>query len=238
MENKGNMPRHVAIIPDGNRRWAKKNALAAWMGHDRGTENLENIVEVFRETGVPYFSFWGSSQDNLAKRPKEEVNHLLEIFKREFTKLANDKKVHDNKMKVNIFGAWRQQFPPEVKAAMDNAIEKTKDYDKYFYNFFIAYSGTEELLDAVKEISAMARKDSNLSIDQNLFKKSLLTKDLPPVDLLIRTGGEPHNSDGFMMWDVADAQLFFSEKLWPDFTPDDLREALTDYSRRERRMGK
>lgn len=238
MEDIGNAPRHVAIIPDGNRRWAKKNALMAWAGHDKGTENLENIVEVFREMGIPYFSFWGSSQDNLAKRPKEEVGHLLEIFKKEFTKLADDEKVHKYGMKVNIFGAWREQFPEDVKAAMENAIEKTKDYADYFYNFFIAYSGTEDVLEAARSIAAMKEKDPDIVIDGEIFKSSLLTKDLPPVDLLIRTGGEPHNSDGFMMWDVANAQLFFSEKLWPDFTPEDLRGALQDYARRERRMGK
>lgn len=238
MENTGNMPRHVAIIPDGNRRWAKKNALAAWRGHDKGTENLESIVEVFREMGIPYFSFWGSSQDNIAKRPKEEVRHLLEIFKKEFTKLADDEKVHAHRMKVSIFGAWREQFPEDVKAAMENAIEKTKDYGDYYHNFFIAYSGTEDVLGAARNIAALKAKDPDIAIDRELFKSQLLTKDLPPVDLLIRTGGEPHNSDGFMMWDTANAQLFFSEKLWPDFTPDDLRSAIMDYSRRERRMGR
>ncbi len=232
------MPKHVAIIPDGNRRWARKNALAAWAGHDKGIENLENIVEVFREMKIPFFSFWGSSQDNLKKRPKEEVDHLLKIFKEEFTKLADNEKVHNHKMKVNVFGAWREQFPKDVRAAIENAIEKTKDYDQYFYNFFLAYSGTEEILNATRKIAAIKKEHPDLTIDERLFKNNLLTKDLPPVDLLIRTGGEPHNSDGFMMWDVANAQLFFSEKLWPDFTPDDLRKALEDYANRDRRMGK
>lgn len=238
MTNIANMPRHVAIIPDGNRRWAQKNALAVWKGHEKGSELLENMIEVFKEMGIPYFSFWGSSQDNIAKRPKEEVDHLLNIFKKEFKKLATSSEVHDNEVKVNIFGSWKEQFPEDVKASMENAIEKTKNYDKYFFNFFIAYSGIGEVLDATSRIAEMKKQNPSLTIDEELFKSQLLTKDLPPVDLLIRTGGEPHNSDGFMMWDVANAQLVFSDKLFPDFTKEDLREAILEYARRERRLGK
>jgi len=238
MENIANLPRHVAIIPDGNRRWARKRTLAAWMGHRKGTESLESLMEVFVDMGIPYFSFWGSSHDNLKKRPKEEVDYLLRIFKDEFRRLGDSKKVHDKKIRINIIGSWREQFPEDVKKPMIEAMEKTKEYSNFFYNFFIAYSGTTELIEAIRSITALKDKDSDLAIDENLLKQQLLTKELPPVDLLIRTGGEPHNSGGFMMWDVADSQLVFSEKLWPDFTNDDLKESIMEYSRRERRMGK
>ncbi|MDD3007055.1 MAG: polyprenyl diphosphate synthase [Candidatus Pacebacteria bacterium] len=238
MENLENMPRHVAIIPDGNRRWARKRTLSAWMGHKKGSENLETLLEVFVELKIPYFSFWGSSQDNITKRPKEEIDQLLKIFKEEFARLADSDKVHDNEIRINIIGSWREQFPDDVKDSMEKAIRATEDYDKYFYNFFIAYSGIDEMRNAVENIAELKTTDPNLIIDEALIKSQLLTKDLPPVDFLIRTGGEPHNSGGFMMWDVTDSQLFFSEKLWPDFSNKDLKDAIMEYSHRERRMGK
>jgi len=238
MEKTDNLPRHIAIIPDGNRRWARKKTLAAWVGHKKGSESLESLLEVVLDFKIPYFSFWGSSRDNIEKRPKEEVAHLFKIFKEEFAKLAESEKVHGNKVKINVFGSWRDMLPEDVKASMEKAIDRTKDYDKYFFNFFIAYSGTDEILDATKNIVELKKKNPDLVIDGKLFKEQLLTKDLPEVDMLLRTGGEPHNSGGFMMWDVADSQLFFSEKLWPDFTNEDLQESILDYVSRERRRGK
>ncbi|MFA7169770.1 MAG: polyprenyl diphosphate synthase [Candidatus Paceibacterota bacterium] len=238
MKKIDNLPSHIAIIPDGNRRWARKKTLAAWMGHQKGSESLEGLLEVLLDFGIPYFSFWGSSKDNLKKRPKEEVEYLLKIFKEEFNKLADSERVHKEEIKINIIGSWREQLPADVKESMEKAIAKTSAYNKYFFNFFIAYSGMDEMLNAVENISRIKTENPETMIDTKLLKSQLLTKDLPEVDMLLRTGGEPHNSDGFMMWDVADAQLFFSEKLWPDFTNEDLQNAILEYSSRERRMGK
>ena len=140
-------------------------------------------------------------------------------------------------MKINIFGSWREQFPEDVKKSLEQAIESTKNYSNYFLNFFIAYSGTDEVLETMKCIAKKARGDSSLKINKDLLKNCLITRNLPPVDFLIRTGGEPHNSDGFMMWDTANAQLHFSEKLWPDFNENDFREAIKDYAGRGRRFG-
>jgi undecaprenyl diphosphate synthase len=125
-----------------------------------------------------------------------------------------------------------------VKASLDKAIKNTKNYDTFFLNFFIAYSGTDEVLGAVRCIAKKARENSSLKINQDLLKSCLLTCDLPPVDLMIRTGGEPHLSDGFMMWETANSQLYFSDKLWPDFNEQDLRKAIEDYSKRGRRFGR
>lgn len=233
-----NLPRHIAIIPDGNRRWAKKHKLSAWLGHKRGSEKLGELADVAIKLNIPHISFWGSSEDNLNKRPAEEVNFLLNLFKEEFLNLSKSKKIHDNKIRINIFGGWREQFPKDVKTSLEKAMESTKNYNKFFLNFFIAYSGTSEILKAVKCIAEKARKDLFLKVDKDLFKNCLLTGNLPPVDLMIRTGGEPHNSDGFMMWDTANAQLYFSEKLWPDFNERDFRDAIEDYAERERRFGK
>jgi len=233
-----NIPKHIAIIPDGNRRWARKHKLEAWFGHKKGTESLEKLAGVIIDLGIPHLSFWGSSKDNLKKRPEQEVKFLLKLFKERFLELSKSEIVHKNQIKINILGDWQEQFPEDVKSSLNQAIENTKDYSKFFLNFFIAYSGTGEVLDAIKCIAERARKDLSIKIDKNLLKKCLLTCELPPVDLMIRTGGEPHLSDGFMMWDTANAQLYFLDKLWPDFDENDLKNAIEDYSERGRRFGK
>ncbi len=238
MEKLSNLPQHIAIIPDGNRRWAKKHAFEIWKGHKKGSDVLDNIIDVMLSYDIPFFSFWGSSQDNLTKRSKGEVDFLLKLFKEQFAKLADDIRVHRNEIRINIFGAWREQFPDDVKEPMQRAVELTKGYKKHQYNFFIAYSGTQDMVDAVAKVAALKQKDAALRIDGKLLKSQLLTSELPPVDLLLRTGGEPHNSDGFLMWDVANAQYFFSSKLWPDFENGDMEKVINEYSQRERRMGK
>ena len=239
MSNKNkNLPIHIAIIPDGNRRWARKHKLDVWLGHKNGTASLERLGDIIVELNIPHLSFWASSKDNLKKRHPQEVKFLLNLFKEKFLELSESEKIHKNKMKINIFGSWREQFPEDVKQSLEQAIESTKNYSNYFLNFFIAYSGTDEVLGAIKCIAKRARGDSSLKIDKDLLKNCLLTRDLPPVDLVIRSGGEPHLSDGFMMWDTANAQLYFSEKLWPDFGESDFREAIEDYVRRGRRFGK
>lgn len=237
MKQTKNLPTHIAIIPDGNRRWAKKHQLEAWFGHKQGTEGLEKLLAVVIDLGIPHLSFWGSSKDNLKKRSKQEVAFLLKLFKERFLELSKSEVVHKNQIRINILGDWQEQFPEDVKASLNQAIENTKNYSKFFLNFFIAYSGTGEVLDAIKCIAERARKDLSLEIDKNLLKKCLLTCELPPVDLMIRTGGEPHLSDGFMMWDTADAQLYFLDKLWPDFDKNDFRIAIEDYGNRSRKFG-
>jgi len=237
MEKTKNLPNHIAIIPDGNRRWARKHKLEVWFGHKKGTEGLEKLADVMVELGIPYLSFWGSSKDNLKKRSKQEVAFLLKLFKERFLELSESEIVHKNQIRINILGDWQEQFPEDVKASLDQAIENTKNYSKFFLNFFIAYSGTEEVLDAIKCIAERARKDLSLEINKSLLKKCLLTRELPPVDLMIRTGGEPHLSDGFMMWDTANTQLYFLDKLWPDFDENDFRMAIKDYGNRPRKFG-
>jgi tritrans,polycis-undecaprenyl-diphosphate synthase [geranylgeranyl-diphosphate specific] len=235
MENILKIPQHIAIIPDGNRRWAQKRLLSPWLGHKKGSEILNDLVDVVIELQVPYVTFWGSSKDNMVKRSREEVKCLLSLFKEQFSELADNEKVHKNEMRINIIGAWREQFPDDVKESMERAIENTKKYSKHFMNFLIAYSGTDEVLEAVRKMAD--DKKAGQEISREMIKRYLLTKDLPSVDLVVRTGGEPHNSDGFMMWDTANSQYVFFEKLWPDFTKEDLRSAISEYSRRERRLG-
>ncbi len=238
MKKNKNLPAHIAIIPDGNRRWAKKHELNAWLGHKKGAEKTEKLLDVIIELNIRHLSFWGSSEENLRKRPAQEVKFLLNLFKEKFLEMSENRKIHDNKVKINILGNWQKQFPEDVKASLYKAIDSTKNYNDYYLNFFIAYSGTGEILDAIQRIAKKARKNFLLKVDKRLLKECLLTFELPPVDLMIRTGGEPHLSDGFMMWDTSDAQLYFSEKLWPDCDENDFREAIEDYSNRNRRFGK
>lgn len=176
------------------------------------------------------------SLDNLVKRSPSEVFGLLRLFRSEFRSLANDEDIHSRKVRVNVIGKWKEKFPSPVRSAIQESVDATRDYSNLFLNVFLAYSGTDEMLDAVRKIAQKA-KHASLDITPSVIKQHLLTRDLPAVDLLIRTGGEPHLSAGFMMWDVADAQLYFTKKYWPDFSNDDFDAALAEYAQRGRRYG-
>ena len=228
-----NLPKHIVIIPDGNRRWSRKRGLMPWIGHGAAFKNFNEIFDASLELKIPYLSFWISSQDNLKKRPNVEVNFLLNLFKKKFVELVNDNRIHKNQVKINAIGEWKKYLPEDVKISIKQAISTTKNYNKFYLNFFIAYSGVDEMFQAIKKI----KNQDNLKITPEIIKKNLLTKDLPPVDFLIRTGGGSHMSSGFMMWDIADAELYFSNKLYPDFTGKNFRDALKDYSARHRRLG-
>jgi undecaprenyl diphosphate synthase len=178
---------------------------------------------------------WGSSMDNLTKRPLSEKKALVDIYKRYFKKILESKKVHENEARVNVIGHWEEQFPETLKKIIYEVIEKTKHYEKKMLNFMLAYSGTDDMLRAIKKVS---EKCKNAMITPDVLKQNLMTCNLPSVDFMIRTGGEPHNSDGFLMWDVADAQLYFSDKNFPDFKENEFAEALDEYARRQRRFGK
>ena len=230
------IPYHVAIIPDGNRRWAKEKGLAPWEGHEAGAKLFEQPIEAALDKGVACFSLWGSSMENLLRRPISEKRALLDIYKRYFDRLLNGKEIHENEVKVNFVGRWEEQFPDSLKKTIYEIIEKTKGYNKKMLNFMLAYSGTDDMLQAVEKIND--NQKSGVKITAEILKKNLMTAALPAVDFLIRTGGEPHNSNGFLMWDTADAQLYFFEKNFPDFNVEEFMKALEEYSRRERRFGR
>ena len=232
----GGKPKHIAIIPDGNRRWAKAKGLKPQAGHEEGAKNIEKIINRALEIGIRYISFWGSSLENLGKRPMQEKRALLRIYEKYFKKLIESEKVHKNKARINIIGRWREQFPKNLVKILENGIERTKHYQKYNLNFFLAYNGDDEMIEAVKSIAKKYKPGQKIT--GATIKENLMTKDLPPVDLLIRTGGDPHLSVGFMMWDIANAQLYFSQKLFPDFEEKEFAEAVREYQRRERRHGR
>jgi len=233
-----NIPNHVAIIPDGNRRWARKRGIKAWLGHREGVKAFEKILDKSRELKIPYFTFWGGSWDNLTKRSKIEINFLFKVYTEQFKRVADDKRIHQNKVKINVLGRWKEILPKETQEAIERAMEVTKSYNNFFLTFLLAYDGTDEMLDCVQKIAKISQ-DKKIKISKNLIKENLWTKDLPPVDLIIKTGCEsdPHNSAGFMMWDTIYSQLYFTQTLFPAFSPKEFEQIIEDYSKRERRLG-
>lgn len=232
-----NIPHHVAIIPDGNRRWAKARGLDPWQGHEAGAKTIEILIREARELGIRELSLWGSSVENLVKRPLAERTALLRIYGEHFKRLLADEDLSREKVRVRIIGRWRDQFPRALRNLLEEVEEKTKDHDAYFLNFFLAYSGVDDMMEAFRLVAEEAKTVAT-DLTEETVKRHLMTRELPPVDLLIRTGGEPHLSAGFMMWDIADSQLFFSQKLFPDFGAEALEEAIVDYGNRARRFGK
>jgi len=233
-----NIPNHVAIIPDGNRRWARKRGIKAWLGHREGVKAFEKILDKSRELKIPYITFWGGSWDNLTKRSKIEINFLFKVYTEQFKRVADDKRIHQNKVKINVLGRWKEILPKETQEAIERAMEVTKSYNNFFLTFLLAYDGTDEMLDCVQKIAKISQ-DKKIKISKNLIKENLWTKDLPPVDLIIKTGCEsdPHNSAGFMMWDTIYSQLYFTQTLFPAFSPKEFEQIIEDYSKRERRLG-
>jgi len=148
------LPQHIAIIPDGNRRWAKKNGLPAFFGHREGAKTTEKILKTALELKIPYFTLWGCSIGNITKRDKKEVDFLFKLFETNFKKLTKDKEIHKNEMKINVLGAWRQYFPESTRRIIEEMMEKTKNYRRYQLTFLLAYSGLEEMARAVGEILA------------------------------------------------------------------------------------
>ena len=233
---KENIPKHVAIIPDGNRRWAKSKGKKPWEGHYAGADCTEKIVEAAYKIGINCMTFWGSSIDNLKKRPLHEKRALLDVYEKYFKRLIESKEIYENETRINVIGRWEEQLPESLKKIIRDGIEKTKHFKKRSLNFMVAYSGTDEMVQVAQNIADKYKK--GMKITAEILKENLMTADIPAVDLLIRTGGGPHNSAGFMMWDTADAQLYFSEKMYPDFGAKEFKEAIEEYQRRERRLGK
>ncbi len=233
-----NLPKHIVIIPDGNRRWAKKRGLPSFIGHREGAKAIEKLLGAVLDMGVENLTIWGTSVDNVTKRSPAEVKFLMKIFELYFKKLAKRKELREDEIKVDILGRWKEFFPDATKKAMQSAIDATKKYKKRRLTFLMAYSGFDEMTEAIKKISELKAKNKKLKVDGDLIKNNLWTKNLPPVDLVIRTGGEPHWSSGLMMWDVANSQLYFTETLLPDFSVAEFKKALENYDVTERRMGK
>lgn len=229
-----NIPNHVALIPDGNRRWAKSQGLVPTAGHEEGIKRFWELSEYLFKKGVEHVTFWGASSDNLRKRTPLEVQFLAFIAK---TKSADSKLMEEfvkNEIKVRVIGKWDEILKDsDLAKSIANMESKTEHFTKRTLTVLFGYSGVEEMLDAIPKLN---NTDQTLSYED--VKDSLSTGFLPEVDLVIRTGGEPHWSAGFMMWHTANSQFYFTETLWPAFKTEQLELALADFSKRGRRMGK
>ncbi len=226
------IPKHIAIIMDGNRRWARKQGLPVFFGHRQIPDRvLEPLVDEAIALGVTHLTLWAFSTDNW-NRPKEEVAALMEIFRTLFTRSITI--LHQKGARVNTIGDL-SRFDADIQEKVKESIEKTKNNTKITVTFAINYGGRDEIIRAIEKVKSQKSKVKSLT--EESFEKYLDTADLPPVNLIIRTGGEKRLS-GFLLWQSEYAELYFTDTLMPDFTPVKLREAIEEYSHRERRFGK
>lgn len=229
--------RHVVVIPDGNRRWARSRNLPSFLGHKKGAVVATKIFEKSVELGIRLFAFWTTSLDNIQKHSREEAAFLFRLFGDYFRELLDNQKLTENRVRVRAIGRWQETFPNNLKEAIEAVLEKTKNYNCLNLTLLLAYSGKDEIANAIQKIIKSTTKNEEMGLDK-LIKENLWTNELPPVDLVIRTGGEPHWSSGFMMWDVADASLYFTETLWPDFGSEEFEKIIRATEKIERRFGK
>ncbi|MGC9968523.1 MAG: polyprenyl diphosphate synthase [Minisyncoccia bacterium] len=231
-----NIPNHIAIIPDGNRRWAKQHHLLAWRGHKEGVERFHEVADVVFKHRVPYLTFWAASEDNLTKRSKHEVRFLVSLLKDWLRRELDTKDLVKNETKFRFIGRWRSILPghDELGTLARALEEQTERFKKRNLTILFGYDGQREMIEAIKKI----KKDPATEVNDGVLRKALWTGVLPPVDLVVRTGGEPHWSAGFMMWQTANAQFAFTQTLWPAFKKKELEAILDDFSKRERRFGK
>lgn len=231
---KKEIPAHIAIIMDGNGRWAKRRGLPRVAGHKRGIDTVRDIVEACAQLGVTYLTLYTFSTENW-KRPKDEVSTLMRLIVQSLRKETDE--LNKNGVKLNAIGAL-QTLPEIVKKELDEAIEKTSGNKKLALNLALSYSGRDEIIQAVKSIGK-AVKDNQINIDdinEDLFANFLYFPDAPDPDLLIRSGGEFRVSN-FLLWQIAYSEIFVSDVLWPEFNRKKLYEAIKDYQKRERRFG-
>lgn len=225
------IPYHLAIIMDGNRRWARKKGMPTFFGHKKGYDKLCKIGDICLKKGIKILTVYAFSTENW-KRSKEEVNYLMNLLRESIKKHSLE--LHKKNIKINFLGRL-EKLPKDLQESITKAVELTKKNKKGILNIALNYGGHSEIVDAVKKI--IKDKIPLEKINESLFEKYLYTADLPPVDLLIRTGGEQRLSN-FLPWQLSYAELYFTKKYWPDFNESDLDKAILEYSRRERRMGK
>ncbi|MCI4369482.1 MAG: polyprenyl diphosphate synthase [Thermoplasmata archaeon] len=233
---KGPVPRHLAIIMDGNRRFAFSQGIGVDQGHLKGKNTLEELLNWCLEVGVRILTVYALSTENLA-RPKDEIDALMELFSSSFRDIAVDERVHKHHIQVRAIGN-RSVLPKKVQEAIEIAEQATKDYSDYRYNVAIAYGGREEIVQAIRRLAQEAAdgKVKPEDIDSAMVSSHLYTADLPDPDLVFRTSGEERISN-FLLWQTAYAELYFSDVLWPGLTKLDFLRAIRDFQLRRRRFG-
>ena len=233
--NQNNLPKHLAIIMDGNGRWAKQQGFLRAIGHENGTKSVKVIIEASAKLGIEFLTLYAFSTENW-NRPKLEVETLMKVLinslKKELVTLQK------NNIKLNAIGNL-EKLPKSAQKELLDVIDKTKDNTQMTLTLALSYGSREELVSAVRNICSKVKNNiiSIDAIDDSIINEHLYTQNLPDVDLLIRTSGE-HRISNFLLWQIAYSELYFTDILWPDFKEQDLYEAIISYQKRERRFGK
>jgi tritrans,polycis-undecaprenyl-diphosphate synthase [geranylgeranyl-diphosphate specific] len=234
---KNPMPKHVAIIMDGNRRFAKDLGLKPEAGHQIGKEKIVDVLEWCFELGIKNLTIYAFSTENF-NRNTEEVKILMNLCKQELEKASKDSRIHRNQVRVRIIGHM-DSLPNEISTSAKKIMKQTKKYNKYSLNIALAYGGRQEIIQAIKKIAKDVKK-GNLKIKEikePIVSNYLYTRDLPDPDLILRTSGEERISN-FLLWQLAYSELYFSDVYWPAFQKGDFLQAIRTVQKRLRRYGK
>lgn len=230
------VPQHIAIIMDGNGRWAEARGLPRAFGHREGIKRVKEIVKGAQELGIKVLTIFAFSTENW-DRPKEEIDMLMRFLENYLKSSAKDLKKKN--IRLNVMGR-RDRIPARLTKEIEHTIKSTKDNSGFILNLALDYGGRFEIINAVKTITKKAREDISFDIDkltEEYFSRYLYTNNLPDPDLLIRTSGEERISN-FMLWQLSYTELYFPEKFWPDFKKRDLEEAIELFNKRKRRFGR
>ncbi|MCC5994372.1 MAG: di-trans,poly-cis-decaprenylcistransferase [Candidatus Aenigmarchaeota archaeon] len=231
------LPKHLGIIIDGNRRWAKARGLPPWEGHRAGAKKLEEFLNWCLEVGIPQVSIYTLSTENL-NRPKEELKHLFKILEEYVDGLLNDKKkfalLEKYEVRVRFVGELNR-LPRKLIKLMGKLMEKTAKYQKRVLNFLVAYGGKSEIVNAVKKLAEEVIKHGKIEITEKDLEKYLYVPQ--PLDLIIRTGGYQRLSN-FLLWQASYAEIYVTKTLWPDFSKKEFMKALRWFSRQQRNFGR
>ena len=231
----GKLPKHIAIIMDGNGRWAKNQGKLRVFGHENGAKSVRQIVESSARLGIENLTLYAFSTENW-NRPKLEVKTLMRLLINSLKKEI--KTLNDNNIRLNSIGNL-ELLPKSAQSELLSVIEKTKNNSRMTLTLALSYGSRDEIIQAVQAISDKVKNNiiSIVDIDESIINQHLYTQNLPDVDLLIRTSGE-HRISNFLLWQIAYAELYFTDVLWPDFKEEDLHKAIINYQKRERRFGK
>src|SRR3989338_3803021 len=227
--DQSNAPTHIAIVLDGNRRYAKKHGMPTLKGHEKDYNKINDVLKWCIELGIKEVTLYCLSTENF-ERSREEVDYLFSLFRSRIVDFKKDKSIHGNKVKISFIGRL-SMFPKDMQKSMQEVMEATKDYNNYKLNLALAYGSRSEIVDAFKKIISKGIKE----IDENTIQENLYVPD--DVDILIRPGGEKRLSN-FLLWQNSYAEIFFLEKLWPEFEKEDLIKIIEEFKVRERRFGK
>lgn len=228
------LPRHVAVIMDGNGRWALARGLSRTEGHKKGAEAAQRVVEAARDMGIPYLTLFSFSSENW-NRPAAEVDDLMNLLR--FYLRKETAEMHKSGARLRVIGD-RQRLPADIVNLIENAENVTKDNTRITVAIALSYGGRQDIVQATQSLARQARAGmlDPEAIDEAAFAGALQTSDMPDPDLMVRSGGERRVSN-FLLWQLAYAELYFTDTLWPDFTRKELEQAIAFFSGRERRFG-